>query len=144
MSIPHDHHFVPAFYLQQWTGAGGKLIEYTIKHQKLVAKPIGSKSTGYEYDLYTFPELPPELAQWIEQRFFAYADRMASIALTNHLTSAGLSAWTPELISAWSRFIIALHLRHPDAMSELRAAAKSLWEGCSAEMQQEYERIKEF
>lgn len=143
MSVPHDHHFTPAFYLQQWAGASGKLVEYTIRHHKLVGKRVGPRSTGYEYDLYAFPEFPPELAQWIEQRFFAYADRTAAIALTNHLRGAGLSAWTPERISAWSRFVIALHLRHPDAMAELRAAAKSLWEECSASSQEAYEQIKE-
>jgi hypothetical protein len=142
MSIPHDHHFVPAFYLQQWAGSNGKLVEYTIKHHKLIAKPVGPKSTGYEYDLYTFPELPPESAQFVEQKFFEYADRTASIALTNHLTNAGAPAWTAELMSAWSRFVIALHLRHPDAMPELRAAAKRICEGSSASSQQEYERIK--
>lgn len=39
MSIPRDHHFIPAFYLRQWCGAGDKLVEYTIKHRKLIPKP---------------------------------------------------------------------------------------------------------
>jgi hypothetical protein len=57
MSIPRDHHFIPAFYLRQWCDHTVKLIEYTIKHGKLISKPVGPNATGYEFDLYAFPEL---------------------------------------------------------------------------------------
>jgi hypothetical protein len=30
MSTPRDHHFIPVFYLKQWVGSSGKLIEYSI------------------------------------------------------------------------------------------------------------------
>jgi hypothetical protein len=41
----------------------------------------------------------------------------------------GTSIWSSnELIGAWSRFIIGIHLRHPDVMPELRAAAASIWD----------------
>ncbi len=40
MSEPHRHHFIPAFYLRQWHGADEKLVEYTIKHGKLIPKPV--------------------------------------------------------------------------------------------------------
>jgi hypothetical protein len=46
MSIPRDHHFIPAFYLRQWCDHTGKLIEYTIKHGKLISKPVGPSATG--------------------------------------------------------------------------------------------------
>src|SRR5271167_4600165 len=128
MSIPRDHHFIPAFYLRQWCDQTGKLIEYTIKHGKLIPKPVGPAATGHEFDLYAFPELPLDQSQFIEQKFFDYADRTASDALRLHLAS-NAAGWTPKLICAWSRFVIALYLRHPDTMPELRVAAKALWEG---------------
>ena len=65
----------------------------------------------------------------------------AADALRGHL-SATPTPWTTELISAWSRFVIALHLRYPDAMPELRAAAKSVWDGSGDEYQAQYEAIK--
>jgi|SRR5579872_6025497 len=141
MSAPIDHHFIPAFFLAQWADDAGKLIEYTIKHGKLIAKPVGPKATGYEPQLYSFPELPPDAAQFLEAVFFNYADRVAADALRNHL-SATPTPWTTELISAWSRFVIALYLRHPDAMPEFRAAAKSVWDGSGAAYQAQYEAIK--
>jgi hypothetical protein len=36
-----------------------------------------------------------------------------------------------------------LHLRHPDAMAELRAAAQALWEGSGKASQRQYELIKQ-
>ena len=97
----------------------------TRKGGKLIAKPVGPRSTGYERNLYAFPELPPDATQFMEEVFFAYADQKASDALDNHLGIATYP-WTSELVSAWSRFIIAIHLRHPDAMPHLREAAKSI------------------
>jgi hypothetical protein len=142
MGLPRDHHFIPAFYLRQWCDAEGKLVEYTLPYgRKLVAKPVGPDATGYEFDLYAFPELTPEQSQWLEQRFFDYADRTAADALKLHLSGIK-DRWNAELVSAWSRFVIALHLRHPDAMPELRVAAKAIWEGGGAEQQRQYELIR--
>ncbi|KWV58223.1 hypothetical protein AS156_36100 [Bradyrhizobium macuxiense] len=132
---------MPAFFLVQWADSSGKLVEYTIKHGRLIAKPVGPRATGFEPHLYSFPDLPPDATCFLEAVFFDYADRVAAEALRNHLSAAPVR-WTSELTSAWSRFVIAIHLRHPDAMPELRAAAKSVWEGSSEEYQARYEAIK--
>jgi hypothetical protein len=79
--------------------------------------------------------------QYLEQAFFAYADQKASLALDNHLGVAS-RAWDSEIISAWSRFVIAMHLRHPDAMPELRAAAKEIRDASGADYQAAYVRIR--
>ena len=68
MSVPRDHHFIPAFYLSQWTGLDDKLVEYTKKRGKLIAKPVGPRSTGYETYLYKFPDLPSASAQYFQLR----------------------------------------------------------------------------
>lgn len=141
MSTPRDHHFIPAFLLRQWAGQHGKLIEYTIKHGKLIAKPVGPHSTGYEFDLYAFNELAPDVRLYIEQHFFNYADNIASIALERHLAGSR-EPWSAELLSAWSRFLIGIHLRHPDAVPELRRAAQSIWEGSGEASQRSYEAIR--
>jgi Protein of unknown function (DUF4238) len=140
MSVPRDHHFIPAFYLSQWTGLDDKLVEYTKKRGKLIPKPVGPRSTGYETDLYRFPDLPSASAQYLEQVFFNYADDVASRAYKIHLGSG--EDWNSELLSAWSRFVIGIHLRHPDAIPELRTAAQALWSASSAESQVEYEKLR--
>jgi Protein of unknown function (DUF4238) len=142
MNAPRDHHFIPAFYLKQWAGPDGKVIEYARKGGKLIAKPVGPRATGFERDLYAFPELPPEQAQFMEQKFFAYADQNASDALDIHLGVSSIP-WTGELTSAWSRFVLGIYLRHPDAMPELRVAAESIWKASGEDYQARYEAIRQ-
>jgi hypothetical protein len=146
MNAPRNHHFIPAFYLKRWEDPSGQITEYKLIEnakvgRKLVSKPIGRDGTGFERDLYAFPELPPDAAQFIEEAFFAYADQKASDALDNHLGIA-THPWTNELVSAWSRFVIAIHLRHPDAMPELRQAAKQIWDASGVDYQARYEAIR--
>jgi hypothetical protein len=141
MSDPHDHHFIPAFYLARWAGEGGKLIEFSRKYNKLIAKPVGPRATGFETDLYEAKDLPPEQRQHLEKVWFDYTDRTASEALKIHVGEA--TTWTNELVNAWSRFVFGIHLRHPHAMPELRAAAKEIWDASGGEYREDWERLKE-
>ena len=62
------------------------------------------EETGYELGLYTFDELPPAVANYIEDRFLKRADQLAYDALCKLLIGEldhGL-----DLRSAWSRFIV--------------------------------------
>jgi hypothetical protein len=138
---PHKHHFIPAFYLSQWVGPNCKLIEFTRKYNKLVAKPVGPDATGFEVDLYETKDLPEEQRHYLEKVWFNYLDQTAFQALTIHL--GGSSVWTNELINAWSRFVFGIHFRHPHAMPELRTAAKAIWEASGTAYQDDYEKIKE-
>jgi hypothetical protein len=138
---PRDHHYIPVFYLKQWCGADKKIIEYTVKHTSFIAKPVGPRGTGFETDLYAFPELPPELAQHMEDVFLKYADNAASVALRKLLT--GAATWTAENRSGWSRFLISLLIRHPDVMLELRKATIRSWEKAGPKSQARYEATKE-
>lgn len=105
-------HFIPAFSLAEWCdpGSDDKLLEYSIEHGKVVSKRAGPRATGFQRDLYAFPKLPPDQAQFIERRFFDYADRVASNAL--QMLLVGDNRWTSETRSAWSRFVIGVHLRY--------------------------------
>jgi hypothetical protein len=138
---PRDHHFIPVFYLKQWCKLDKKLVEYTINYGRFIAKPVGPKGTGFQTDLYAFPELPPETAQHMEEVFLNYADNTASLALQNLLI--GNDHWTSELRSGWSRSLISLLIRHPDIMLELRAGAVASWKSTGPSSQARYEELKE-
>jgi hypothetical protein len=138
---PRDHHYIPVFYLKQWCGQNKKLIEFAVKHGNFIAKPVGPKGTGFQTDLYAFPELPPDMAQHIEDVFLKYADNTASLALEMQLS--GKDIWTNELRSGWSRFLISLIIRHPDVMVDLRAATTKSWEETGPSSQARYEETRE-
>jgi hypothetical protein len=136
-----DHHYIPVFYLKQWCELDKKLVEYTVKHGHFIAKPVGPKGTGFQTDLYAFPELPPETAQHMEDEFLKAVDNTASLALQKLLTED--HHWTSKLRSGWSRFLISLIIRHPDIMRELRAGAVACWKRTGPSSQARYEELKE-
>ena len=142
MSNPHKHHFIPAFYLRRWYGSDKKLVEYTIKHGRLIPKPVSADATGFERDLYEIPELPLDLSQFMEQRFFEYADRTASQALEMLVDGIPQHFWSSEMLSAWARFLIGVSARHPDTLPEIRAAVKLLWETSGEQSQRIYEETR--
>jgi hypothetical protein len=143
MSEPHRHHFIPAFYLRQWHGPDDKLVEYTIKYRKLIAKSVSADATGFERDLYKFPELPSPLSQFLERQFFNYADRTASQALAMLLDGRPKHLWSSEMLSAWARFLVGVHTRHFDTIPEIRDAAKTLWAASGEQSQRIYEDIRQ-
>jgi hypothetical protein len=140
VSIPRDHHFIPAFALAPWAVKDSELVEHSIKHQKLIPKWVGPRGTGFVRDLYAFPELPPEHAQHLESVFFNYADDKAAQALQLHIQNK--AAWNDELVTAWSLYVIGIHLRHPDVIPELRAASGSIWDQSGPEYQAHYEKVR--
>jgi hypothetical protein len=142
MSQPRDHHFIPVFYLKRWTNADAKLIEYSRPYKnKLVAKPVGPRATGFQTDLYAFRDCPPALAQYLESIFLQRTDSIASLALEK-LLSGAVEPWTTELRSAWSRFAINFLVRHPHPFAEIRAIAYDHWLRPDDITQQEYERLR--
>ncbi|MGZ9111819.1 MAG: DUF4238 domain-containing protein [Rhodoplanes sp.] len=142
MSSPRDHHFIPIFYLKKWSGPDGKLIQYSRPYPgKFSAKAVGPRATGFEHDLYAFPDLPAELAQFLEMNFLARTDELASMVHAK-LLAGNAAPWTPETRSAWSRFVINFLIRHPHPFAEIRAVAHDSWLKPDNITQQEYEKLK--
>ncbi len=73
--------------------------------------------TDYVRGLNTFRILPPALADFLENRFLKRADNLASQALVRFLKDdVNLDV---ETMSGWSRFILTLLHRTPEAMERL-------------------------
>ena len=104
---------------------------------------MSAAATGFERDLYEFPELPSPLSQFLEKEFFNYADRTASQALAMLLDGQPKHLWSSEMLSAWARFLIGVHTRHFDTIPEIRDAAKTLWAASGEQSQQIYEDIRQ-
>jgi hypothetical protein len=121
----NKHHYLPVFYLKSWTGADGRLCEfsrpYTLKPGRVMPAKVPVKprrthpdGTGYVRGLNTFRTLPTALADFLENRFLKRADDFASQALSRFLEDdVNLDV---EIKSGWSRFILTLLHRTPEAM----------------------------
>ena len=140
MSEPRDHHFVPKFFLKSWCDEKGQVIEYAKRNGKHVSKSVGPGSTGFQRDAYAFPELPPGQAQFLEKVYFDFHDRTASAAHKELLLGALPSSNDGR--SAWTRFVMGLHMRHPDGVPELRAAARTVWDGSGEKSEAKYQEMR--
>ncbi len=103
---------------------------------------MGPKATGFQRDLYSFLDCPPEIAQYLESIFLQRTDSLASLALVK-LLAGNAEPWTPELRSAWSRFAINFLIRHPHPFAEIKAVTHDGWLQPDDVTQQEYERLRQ-
>jgi hypothetical protein len=112
------HHYVPKFYLKRWAGDDGRLCEFSRPHSEIKPKRRYPDGTAYERGLYTFEDLPPETADYIENEFLKRSDDFASTALCNLL--AGEVDLGQEHRNAWSRLIMTLVHRSPEGIERLK------------------------
>jgi hypothetical protein len=143
MSTPRDHHFIPVFYLKKWTGSDGKLIQYSRPYPgKFAIKKVSPRATGFQTDLYTFPNVPTEIAEYLEAKFLARSDHLASL-VHKELLDGTAAPWTNETRSAWARFVINFLIRHPHPFAEIRAVAYDSWMRPDGLTQSEYKKVKQ-
>jgi hypothetical protein len=119
------HHYIPEFYLKQWCSPApnGQLYEYCRRYQGVVARPTYPSGTGYAHNLYTFNKLSDENRDFLENKFFLISDNKANSALQNLLRhDLNLSN---EQRSGWSRFLMTLRYRNPEAIQRLQAKIAS-------------------
>ena len=142
MSEPDRHHYLPIFYLSQWTGPDGKVVRYYRPHQDVVASPITPANTGYEPGLYRLDGYPQEFRNAIETDYMARAvDGPASEAL-KVLLAGDTSKLVPPLQSDWTRFLLSLIYRVPHMVKAITEdAERTLRESLAANPEQ-YDTVR--
>jgi Protein of unknown function (DUF4238) len=139
MSKEGKHHYIPVFYLKQWTGRDGRLCEFSKPHDRVKGRRVHPDATAYVRGLNTVEGLPPGQEQYLEDVFFKIADNYAARALRILLSE---KAWnfTPKERSGWSRFIVSLMLRNPESMQKHREVAVALFNDALPRIEKEYVR----
>jgi uncharacterized protein DUF4238 len=116
-SVGQKHHYIPKFYLKQWVGEDGKLCEFTRPNNCVKPRRVAPDGTGYVRGLNTFALLPPQLANFLEDRFFRIVDSQAARVLKILLQdNVDLDA---DAKSDWSRFLMSLLHRNPEGMARI-------------------------
>jgi len=118
------NHFVPCFYSSLWTGGDGKLCEFTRPYDRVKPLRKHPAATGYSPNLYTEAALPPALRTYLEDGFLKRVDQRAFDTLQLILANR-IADLTPDLRSAWARFIMSMIQRSPGKIAKLR----KLWRG---------------
>jgi hypothetical protein len=102
--------------LKQWADpADGRLCEFSRPYKEVKARRVHPDGTGYLRGLNTFARLRPELADFLEHRFFKTIDNDASAIL--EMLNRDYVDFTDR--SAWSRFIMSQLHRSPEGITRV-------------------------
>jgi Protein of unknown function (DUF4238) len=140
VSDPRKHHYVPACYLKQWISenADRRLCEHKlIPGVGIKPRRTSPDGTGYEFDLYRVDRVPESIAQDFEKRFLHFIDTDASRALENIIINK-IENWDGTLRSAWTRFILSLLFRNPEAVATIRGHIIEMWDEAIKALEVDY------
>ncbi|WP_298327387.1 DUF4238 domain-containing protein [Asticcacaulis sp.] len=131
MTVPRIHHYIPQFYLDNWTGSDGQLVVYRLGQPFREPFRCAPKNVCAERDLYANRALQAHTieAQSTESKFFADIDDRAANALNFLLNRKPLE---PQVRDDWARFLMSLFHRQPMEVGSLRAKARLEWQSIVA------------
>jgi Protein of unknown function (DUF4238) len=132
------HHYSPKFYLKRWAGPDGQLCEYKRLGGRVLCRRTFPDGTGYERDLYRVDGLPEPLAHYVESKFMHMVDTQAKHALDKIITD-DQSPWDAEPRSAWTRFILSLLFRNPEAVNLIKPHMQEVWKAALDGLRANYE-----
>jgi hypothetical protein len=117
--MDQKHHYIPVFYLKRWGGDDGQLCELSRPHKMVVPRRTHPDGTGYIRGLYRLEGLAPGYENIVEVQFLKATDDAASQALTAMIQGQEFSR-PVAMKTAWSRFLMSLLLRHPEALEKMK------------------------
>jgi hypothetical protein len=97
--------------------------------------------TGYEKDLYRVEGLPDALAQAVESKFMHMVDTEANYALQK-IVSGDDTPWDARMRSAWTRFILSLRFRNPEAVHVIKRQMEDVWKAGVDNLQANYDKLR--
>jgi Protein of unknown function (DUF4238) len=143
MSKEGKHHYIPVFYLKQWTGEDGRLCEYSRPYKYVKARRVHPDATGYVHGLYALPDVPPEQAQMIESGLMQSVDSWAAKGLML-LLQAGATAGKMESRPGlgWSQFLYSLMSRTPEHLALMKKKLSELGPEVLENIREDYSRLR--
>lgn len=116
-----DHHYIPQFLLRGWCNKAGILTVYTRRNGLVVTSERHPRATGFEPNLYALEQVPPERKHVVENEFFSPHIDARAAPILKKIVEGGFKQVTTDERSDFSRFILSLRARHPDAVALARA-----------------------
>jgi hypothetical protein len=139
MSKQGRHHYIPIFYLKQWAGDDGRICEFSKPYNSVKARKVHPAATAYVDGLNTVTGLPRAEEQYLEEVFYKAADNDAARVLRILFTPPPWNMSVRER-SGWSRFIISLMLRNPEAVQKHTKVAVELFRESLPRIEELYAR----
>jgi Protein of unknown function (DUF4238) len=117
MNGPRDQHFIPQFLLRRWCNPEGKVTVYARQHERVVTSELKPRSTAFEPDLYSYEGVSGEQRGEIETSFMTPRIDTPAALIVQKIVAGGFTALTTEERSDFTRFVMSLRARHPDAVA---------------------------
>ena len=127
------------YYLKQWTTTDRRLCEYKLVPGGYGVKPrrTSPDGTGYQIDLYRVDGVSGRDHQDFEKRFMHLVDTDASRALEKIIVGE-TDNWSGNLRSGWTRFILSLLFRNPEAVTTIKGHIVEMWDEGIKALQADY------
>jgi Protein of unknown function (DUF4238) len=138
------HHYIPIFYLQQWTDEDGRLIEFCRRYQGLVARPTFPDGTGYVRGLYKLPGMKPGHEYIIETKVMGSIDTWAARALQDMMVDGDdAGRLDGRKLFGWCQFLYSLIVRNPQHLELIAQKLRTLdADTLLEEIKPDYPRIR--
>jgi len=122
-----NHHFVPRFLLEKWTGADKKLTYFNWRPDGVLhTGRCGPRGVGAEEHLYSQRRESGEMDPKIEVDVFGkIVDTPGSLVLEKLLDDQ-LNRLTAEERRSWGRFLVAQMIRVPSMVQHVRNMGRQL------------------
>lgn len=111
------HHYIPCFYKKLWSGEDGRFCQYSRPIYSVKAQKKFPKQVGFGTGLYDLTGLPEDRRSIIEDKFFAPADHIASVAVQKILEKRTTSL-PPKLRNGFARLLTSFFHRTPDRIEQ--------------------------
>jgi hypothetical protein len=118
MNEGEKHHYIPQFYLKQWTGVDRRLCEYSRPYDRLKTRRRFPSETAFEYGTTTLTTYPAPVSEIVERKLMQAIDDTASKAL-RFLLANNVTGLDANGRSAWARFLMSLMRRTPEGVRDL-------------------------
>ncbi|RUU81266.1 DUF4238 domain-containing protein [Mesorhizobium sp. M7A.F.Ca.MR.362.00.0.0] len=127
---PNKHHFLPVFYLKEWAGADGRIVQFSRPNPRDDRiKPLRRhpSAVGYIDRLYAAEGLPEKVANLFETAFTRPVDTEAAAAMRRLMRGKFDVDATPKEAIAWVKFLLSLMMRMPADIKRLKHYVKYDW-----------------
>jgi len=140
---PLKHHFLPVFYLKQWAGDGGRLVQFSKPYgNKVVPNRKHPDGTGYINRLYAVSGVPDDEAVRFERAFLSPVDSKAADALAVMRDEHAAENFTEKQRWAWVQFLTSLMARMPADIAMTKEYIKGDWLAGIPDLQEKYYELK--
>jgi hypothetical protein len=140
---PNKHHFLPEFYLKQWSVDGTRFCEFSKPYShRVTPRRTHAGGTGYIMRLYAIEGLPENEAVEFERAFLSPVDSRAAQALKLMRDEHAAKNFDPKQREAWAGFLTTLMSRMPEDIRKVKEHVKGDWLAGIPELQEKYREHK--